>query len=66
MFRSMPPRRPNPPRSQRSAATTDGFCSQYATWYDAQIAYENLGTTAADPALVQEVDPNYDGIACEE
>ena len=43
-----------------------GFCSQYATWYDAQIAYENLGATAADPALVQEVDPNYDGIACEE
>jgi hypothetical protein len=43
-----------------------GFCSQYATWYDAQIAYENLGATAADPAVVQEVDPNYDGIACEE
>jgi hypothetical protein len=43
-----------------------GFCSQYATWYDAQIAYENLGATAADPALVQEVDPNFDGIACEE
>ena len=47
-------------------ASTGGFCSQYATWYDAQIAYENLGATAADPALVQEVDPNYDGIACEE
>jgi hypothetical protein len=47
-------------------AATGGFCSQYPTWYDAQIAYENLGTTAADPALVQEVDPNYDGIACEE
>jgi hypothetical protein len=47
-------------------AATGGFCSQYATWYDAQIAYENLGATAADPALVQEVDPNYDGIACEE
>ena len=45
---------------------TGGFCSQYATWYDAQVAYENLGATAADPALVQEVDPNYDGIACEE
>src|SRR5215212_3812862 len=43
-----------------------GFCSQYATWYDAQIAYENLGATAADPVLVQEVDPNFDGIACEE
>jgi hypothetical protein len=48
------------------AAAAGGFCSQYATWYDAQIAYENLGATAADPALVQEVDPNYDGIACEE
>ena len=47
-------------------AAAGGFCSQYATWYDAQIAYENLGATAADPALVQEVDPNYDGIACEE
>lgn len=46
-----------------TAAT--GFCAQYGTWYDAQIAYENLGGTAADPALVQEVDPNYDGIACE-
>ncbi|MCC7021425.1 MAG: hypothetical protein IT338_01275 [Thermomicrobiales bacterium] len=42
-----------------------GFCEQYPTWYDAQVAYENLGTTAADPALVQEVDPDYDGIACE-
>jgi hypothetical protein len=55
-----------------SATTTDdsgsvpiGFCAQYATWYDAQVAYEDLGTTAADPALVQEVDPDYDGIACE-
>lgn len=47
------------------AGTTGGFCTQYASWYDAQIAYENLGGTAADPALVQEVDPNYDGIACE-
>jgi hypothetical protein len=52
-------------------ATTDtstagsGFCTQYGTWYDAQVAYENLGATAADPALVQEIDPDYDGIACE-
>jgi hypothetical protein len=46
-------------------APTTGFCAQYTTWYDAQVAYENLGATAADPALVQEVDPNYDGIACE-
>ncbi len=47
-------------------AADGGFCAQYGTWYDAQVAYENLGATAADPALVQEVDPNYDGIACEE
>ncbi len=57
--------------AESAPVTTDtgaeaGFCSQYATWYDAQIAYENVGATAADPALVQEVDPNYDGIACEE
>ena len=39
-----------------SATTTDdsgsapsGFCAQYATWYDAQVAYEDLGATAADP-----------------
>ncbi len=42
-----------------------GFCSQYATWYDAQVAYENLGATAADPGLVEAVDSDYDGIACE-
>jgi hypothetical protein len=49
-----------------SVAADGAFCSQYVTWYDAQIAYENLGATAADPGLVQEVDSNYDGIACEE
>ena len=58
------PAEPAPVATDTAAA--GGFCSQYATWYDAQIAYENLGATAADPALVQEVDPNYDGIACEE
>jgi hypothetical protein len=54
------------PVATDAVAADGGFCSQYATWYDAQVAYENLGATAADPALVQEVDPNYDGIACEE
>jgi hypothetical protein len=54
------------PAATDSGTVTGGFCTQYPTWYDAQIAYENLGGTAADPALVQEVDPNYDGIACEE
>jgi len=54
------------PVATDTVAADGGFCSQYATWYDAQVAYENLGATAADPALVQEADPNYDGIACEE
>jgi hypothetical protein len=53
------------PVTTDTSAAEGGFCAQYATWYDAQIAYENRGATAADPALVQEVDPNYDGIACE-
>jgi len=54
------------PIETNTAATESGFCAQYATWYDAQVAYENLGANAADPALVEEVDSNYDGIACEE
>jgi hypothetical protein len=54
------------PAASDTGAAAAGFCAQYASWYDAQVAYENLGATAADPALVQEVDPNYDGIACEE
>jgi hypothetical protein len=48
-----------------SGETASGFCTQYPTWYDSQVAYENLGATAADPALVQEVDPDSNGIACE-
>ena len=47
-------------------AASSGFCGQYGTWYDAQVAYEELGATAADPALVQEIDADYDGIACED
>lgn len=41
-------------------------CASYATWYDAQVAYESAGATAADPALVNALDPNADGVACEE
>lgn len=47
-------------------ASSSGFCGQYGTWYDAQVAYEELGATAADPALVQEIDADFDGIACED
>jgi hypothetical protein len=45
---------------------TGNSCGAYGNWYDAQIAYENAGATAADPAMVQAMDPDYDGIACEE
>ena len=53
------------PATTESAPVATGFCAQYATWYDAQVAYESLGGTAADPALVQEVDADFVGIACE-
>jgi hypothetical protein len=41
-------------------------CGSYGSWYDAQVAYEAAGLTAGDPALVASLDPDYDGIACEE
>jgi hypothetical protein len=47
-------------------AGTAYSCGAYGDWYDAQVAYENAGATAADPAMVQAMDPDYDGIACEE
>ncbi len=40
-------------------------CESYATWYDAQVAYETAGLTAADPAIVSALDPDSDGIVCE-
>ena len=41
-------------------------CDSYASWYDAQVAYEAAGMTTADPAVVAALDPDFDGIACEE
>jgi hypothetical protein len=41
-------------------------CGGYGSWYDAQLAYEAAGLTDADPALVSALDPDGDGIACEE
>lgn len=49
-----------------SATTRAISCSSYGSWYDAQVAYEAAGATAADPAMVQALDPDYDGIACED
>ena len=36
-------------------------CADYGSWYDAQVALENSG----DPALIDSLDPDYNGIACE-
>jgi hypothetical protein len=47
-------------------ASTVAGCDSYASWYDAQVAYEAAGMTAADQAVVAALDPDYDGIACEE
>jgi hypothetical protein len=56
-----------PPAAPDAApANTVAGCDSYASWYDAQVAYEAAGMTAADPTLVTVLDPDYDGIACEE
>jgi hypothetical protein len=56
-----------PPAAPSAApASTVAGCDSYASWYDAQVAYEAAGITAADPAVVAALDPDYDGIACEE
>jgi hypothetical protein len=40
-------------------------CADYADWYAAQNAYEAAGGTAASGAIVESLDPDRDGIACE-
>jgi hypothetical protein len=56
----------DPAPSAAAPAPSVADCSSYTSWYDAQVAYENAGMTSADPAMVQALDPDYDGIACEE
>jgi hypothetical protein len=56
-----------PPAAPSAApASIVAGCDSYASWYDAQVAYEAAGITAADPAVVAALDPDFDGIACEE
>ena len=49
----------------QSAADTVATCGDYATRDDAQAAYEAAGGTSADPALVQSLDPDGNGVACD-
>ncbi|MCA9879505.1 MAG: hypothetical protein KC442_17055 [Thermomicrobiales bacterium] len=60
------PLNPSSPADPAPDAGAAYACDAYGSWYDAQVAYENAGATAADPAMVQALDPDYDGIACEE
>jgi hypothetical protein len=55
-----------PPAAPAAVPATVAGCDSYASWYDAQVAYEAAGITAADPEVVAALDPDYDGIACEE
>jgi hypothetical protein len=62
---SPPPQAPAAAPEAAPASTVAG-CSSYISWYDAQVAYEAAGMTSADPAMVEALDPDFDGIACEE
>ncbi|CAA9568198.1 MAG: hypothetical protein AVDCRST_MAG59-3238 [uncultured Thermomicrobiales bacterium] len=52
-------------RTPSSTAPASAGCADYADWYAAQNAYEAAGGTAASGAIVESLDPDRDGIACE-
>ena len=54
----------SPPANMSGANTIS--CANYGSWYDAQVFYEAAGMTDADASIVSSLDPDYDGIACEE
>ncbi|MGI9254447.1 MAG: hypothetical protein ACR2J8_11925, partial [Thermomicrobiales bacterium] len=56
------------PVYDESATASDGedqgyvaTCADFGSWYDAQVALEN----STDPALIESLDPDYNGVACE-
>jgi hypothetical protein len=49
-----------------SPAVSTVSCANYPSWYDAQVFYEAAGMTDADASIVAALDPDFDGIACEE
>lgn len=62
----LPPAPVVAPASEGAAPAAAGGCGDYAGWYEAQIAYEGAGGVGADAGLVAALDPDGDGIACEE
>jgi hypothetical protein len=45
-----------------AAPAAPSSCGDFPTWYDAQLALES----SIDPALINALDPNGNGIACED
>ena len=41
-------------------------CADFPSWYDAQIYYESAGSAVQAPELAASLDPDFDGVACEE
>lgn len=51
--------------SSSDASAPAWSCDAYASWYDAQNAYEAAGGVDGDPSMVAALDPDGNGIACE-
>jgi hypothetical protein len=51
--------------SSSDASAPAWSCDAYASWYDAQNAYEAAGGADGDPSMVAALDPDGNGIACE-
>ncbi len=54
------------PVAAAAPESTVETCASFPSWYDAQVYYESVGGTAAAPELVASLDPDYDGVSCEE
>jgi hypothetical protein len=52
-------------RASDGGGTTVSTCGDYATWYDAQTAYEASGALDSPESLIDSIDRDRDGIACE-
>ena len=50
------------PEAEPAEAPAVTACTDFPTWYDAQLALES----AVDPAIIASLDPDEDAIACEE
>lgn len=52
--------------AEAAGAPVVAACADFPTWYDAQIYYESAGSAIEAPELAASLDPDFDGVACEE